>query len=91
MMAAKQERFTPKRREIDPVRRNKKGQCVGCKNFETTDNGPCIWKIEAQLDKAFQHINIALSLMRKMTATQRQLYRNIELQTVVTDSTEKSK
>lgn len=79
MMSSKTERLIPKRREIDPVRRTPKGQCVGCQHFETIDGKPCLWKLEAQIDKASQHMNIALSIMRKVTAQQRGLSRNIEL------------
>jgi hypothetical protein len=53
-------RIKPKRREINPVRRTPKGQCVGCQHFETADHSICLWKLEAQLDKAVQHINIAI-------------------------------
>ena len=72
-MSAKQARLQPKRREMNPVRRQKKGTCIKCKNYEPIDGYPCLWKLEAQIDKASQHMNIALSLMRKITAKQRQL------------------
>jgi len=80
-MSAKEERFKPKRREQDPVRRTPKGQCVGCQYFEPMDGNICLWKLEAQIDKASQHMNIALSLIRKVTAQQRLLVRKLELET----------
>jgi hypothetical protein len=76
-MSAKEERLQPKRREYNPVRRTPKGQCVKCENYESIDGMPCLWKLEAQIDKASQHMNIALSLMRKVTATQRSLIRKL--------------
>ena len=72
-MSAKNERFKPKRRELNPKRRNKKGTCVKCKHYEPVRGDICLWKLEAQIDKASQHLNIALSLIRKITAKQRQL------------------
>lgn len=72
---SKDERFIPKRREIDPVRRNKKGDCVKCENFTRYNGDVCLWKLEAQIDKASQHMLQALSIIRKVTATQRQLIR----------------
>ena len=76
-MSARQERLTPRRREFDPVRRSKKGTCVKCENYEPIEGYPCLWKLEAQIDKASQHMNIALSLIRKVTAKQRQLSRKL--------------
>lgn len=75
-MSAK-ERLKPKRREIDPVRRNKKGDCVKCENYEPIDGYPCLWKLEAQIDKMTQHGMQALKIIRKVTAKQRQLHRDI--------------
>ncbi|MGQ9624794.1 MAG: hypothetical protein ACUVT9_05425 [Candidatus Bathycorpusculaceae bacterium] len=72
-MSAKNQRFKPKRRELTPVRRNKKGDCVKCENYEPVPSHVCLWKLEAQIDKASQHLLQALSLMRKITAKQRQL------------------
>jgi len=72
-MSAKGERFKPKRRELHPVRRNKKGDCVKCENYEPIRGEVCLWKLEAQIDKACQHLLTALSLIRKITAKQRQL------------------
>jgi len=72
-MSAKTERFRPTRREMHPVRRTKKGTCVKCEHYEPVKGYPCLWKLEAQIDKATQHMNIALSLMRKITAQQRTL------------------
>jgi len=60
-MSSKQKRFTPKRREMNPVRRMEKGSCVKCENYEVVDGSPCLWKLEAQIDKAIQHMNIALA------------------------------
>lgn len=54
-------RIKPKRREQHPVRRNPKGMCVGCENYEKYEGDVCLWKLEAQIDKANQHINIAVS------------------------------
>lgn len=71
------ERLTPKRREVDPVRRNKKGQCVGCEHYEPIDGQPCLWKLEAQIDKMTQHGMQALKIIRSMTAKQRGLVRKI--------------
>ncbi len=73
------ERLKPKRREFDPVRRTKKGQCVGCKYYEPIDGQPCLWKLEAQIDKAQQHMLQALKIIRKVTAKQRELVRKIEV------------
>lgn len=70
------ERLTPKRREFDPVRRNPKGQCVGCKWYEPVDGQPCLWKLESQIDKASQHMIQALKIIRSVTAKQRSLVRN---------------
>lgn len=71
------ERLKPKRRESDPVRRSKKGTCVKCENYEPIEGYPCLWKLEAQIDKASQHMMIALSLIRKVTAKQRQLTKRL--------------
>lgn len=76
-MSAKHERLTPKRREFNPVRRQKKGTCLKCENYEPIEGYPCLWKLEAQIDKASQHMNIALSLIRKVTAKQRQLAKRL--------------
>jgi hypothetical protein len=54
-------RIKPKRREMNLVRRNKKGDCVKCENYEPVKGYPCLWKLEAQLDKGVQHINIAIA------------------------------
>jgi hypothetical protein len=81
-MSSKTERLKPKRREVDPVRRTKKGQCVGCRFYEPIDDEPCLWKLEAQIDKASQHLNIALSLIRRITARQRKLIRRFETKEV---------
>lgn len=70
------ERLVPKRRELDPVRRNPKGQCVGCKWYEPVDGQPCLWKLESQIDKASQHMLQALQIIRSITAKQRSLVRN---------------
>lgn len=78
-MSSRKERLKPKRREINPVRRNKKGTCVRCENFEPIEGKPCLWKLEAQIDKASQHMNIALSIIRKVTAQQRQLLHSFEV------------
>lgn len=76
-MSSCKERLKPKRRELNPVRRSKKGTCVKCENYEPIDGYPCLWKLEAQIDKASQHMNIALSLIRKVTAKQRALSRTL--------------
>ena len=57
------------------VRRNKKGDCVKCENYEPVEGYPCLWKLEAQIDKAQQHMIQALKIIRKVTAKQRQLHR----------------
>ena len=77
-MSSRTERLTPKRREMHPVRRMKKGTCVKCEHYEPIDGHICLWKLEAQIDKASQHMNIALSLMRKITARQRHLVRALD-------------
>jgi hypothetical protein len=64
------ERFKPKRRNLRPKRRGV--NCVKCDFYEPVENEPCLWKLEAQLDAIQQHINIAVSLMRKITAKKRQ-------------------
>jgi len=69
------ERFKPRRRELKPKRRDTAERCVVCKHYTTIEGGPCLWKLEAQIDAASQHLNIALSLMRKITAKQRRLIR----------------
>ena len=76
-MSSNKERFKAKRREQNPVRRLPKGTCLKCEHYEPVDGQPCLWKLEAQIDKASQHMNIALSLMRKITARQRKLVRKI--------------
>ena len=60
---------------MNPVRRNKKGDCVKCENYEPVEGYPCLWKLEAQIDKAQQHMIQALKIIRKVTAKQRQLHR----------------
>ena len=72
-MSSKTPRLKPKRREMKPVRRMKKGNCVKCEYYEPVRGYPCLWKLEAQIDKASQHILIALNLIRKITAQQRKL------------------
>lgn len=59
-MTAKQERLIPKRREMEPNRRMPKGSCVKCENYEVVEGLPCLWKLESQIDKATQHMYIAL-------------------------------
>lgn len=71
------ERLTPKRREQNPVRRLPKGTCVKCEHYEPIDGQPCLWKLEAQIDKMTQHGMQALKLIRKVTAKQRSLHRTI--------------
>ena len=77
-MSSKNERFVARRREFDPVRRQKKGTCVKCENYEPIDGYPCLWKLEAQIDKASQHMIQALKIIRKVTAKQRALVRKLE-------------
>jgi len=72
-MSSSKERFKPKRREMKPKRRNTPVRCVDCPFYTPAREDPCLWKIEAQLDAAQQHINIAVSLIRKITARQRKL------------------
>ena len=67
LMTASKERIKPKRREMNPKRRNTPVRCVDCPFYTPIDQSPCLWKLEAQLDAAQQHINIAVSLIRKMT------------------------
>jgi len=50
-MSSKTERLKPKRREVDPVRRTKKGQCVSCRFYELIDDEPCLWKLEGFMRK----------------------------------------
>jgi len=69
ILNASKERFKPKRRELKPKRRGV--NCVKCEFYEQIPDDPCLWKLEAQLDAIQQHINIAISLMRKITAKRR--------------------
>lgn len=77
-MSSAKERLSPKRKEFNPVRRMKKGTCVKCEHYEPVEGYPCLWKLEAQIDKASQHMNIALSLIRKVTAQQRSLVKRLD-------------
>lgn len=64
------ERFKPKRRNVDV---SGPGTCVDCERYTKIPEGPCLWKLEAQIDAIQRHADIALSLMRKITAQQRKL------------------
>jgi len=52
-------------------RRQKKGTCIKCTNYDPTGEDPCLWKLEAQLDSIDRRVSDALGLVRRMTARKR--------------------